>query len=312
MNRPIARPVVLSLIWQDGEIKPRDQFSLSVVDRALLYGLGLFETFRVERGKVVLFDEHLDRLNESARSLELSLDSNRLPTRDDVASFIDRLARQGEAIDRSASIRLNCSEDSCWMIARPLAPFRSTISLAARFDQTELIYRDDSHSGLKSFHYGRRATAYERARRDGCDDMLLFGVDGVALEASRGSTLFKFGDRWTAPPVGRGVLPGVARRFIELAGLRVAIDERSAVRQDGRSAPRWNDNFERDLHSVWWMNSVAGVSAVGEILVFDSPAAQEPSRRIKLTESKDDRKMREELNRLMYSRDDSRGDGEIG
>lgn len=56
--------------WIDG--RPGDL--LSVRDRGLAYGDGLFETIAVSRGKPTLFDRHLARLTEGDSRLGLGLD----------------------------------------------------------------------------------------------------------------------------------------------------------------------------------------------------------------------------------------------
>src|SRR5690606_12472233 len=48
--------------------------TLSVRDRGLAYGDGLFETIRISRGQASLLDLHLQRLNRGATVLRLVLD----------------------------------------------------------------------------------------------------------------------------------------------------------------------------------------------------------------------------------------------
>jgi len=49
------------------------QDTLSVFDRGLSFGDGLFETMRVSGGKIPLLDRHLERLLEGARKLSISI-----------------------------------------------------------------------------------------------------------------------------------------------------------------------------------------------------------------------------------------------
>lgn len=57
--------------WVDGQ--PAD--SVPLKDRGLAYGDGLFETIAVKAGQPVLFDRHLQRLDEGCRRLALAADS---------------------------------------------------------------------------------------------------------------------------------------------------------------------------------------------------------------------------------------------
>ncbi len=56
--------------WVDGQ--PAD--ALSLKDRGLAYGDGLFETIAVRSGKPLLLDRHLQRLTEGCRRLALAVD----------------------------------------------------------------------------------------------------------------------------------------------------------------------------------------------------------------------------------------------
>ncbi|MHC8306827.1 aminodeoxychorismate lyase [Pseudomonas sp. PB3P13] len=62
--------------WVDGQ--PAD--ALSLKDRGLAYGDGLFETIAVRNGKAVLLERHLERLHEGCRRLALNLDHAAMAT----------------------------------------------------------------------------------------------------------------------------------------------------------------------------------------------------------------------------------------
>ncbi|POZ99263.1 aminodeoxychorismate lyase, partial [Pseudomonas sp. MWU12-2312b] len=56
--------------WVDG--RPGD--ALSLKDRGLAYGDGLFETIAVKAGKPLLLERHLQRLAEGCRRLGIAAD----------------------------------------------------------------------------------------------------------------------------------------------------------------------------------------------------------------------------------------------
>ena len=58
-------------VWLNDELTPISQARVSVNDRGFLYGDGLFETLRVEAGRVLFLPEHLERLEASARVFNL-------------------------------------------------------------------------------------------------------------------------------------------------------------------------------------------------------------------------------------------------
>ena len=63
------------MISFNGHLLPRDGFGLSPHNRSFRYGDGLFETIRVEKGKVLWSDRHFKRLTKGANLLKLQLPS---------------------------------------------------------------------------------------------------------------------------------------------------------------------------------------------------------------------------------------------
>ena len=59
------------LIYLNGAMVPKEEAKVSVFDHGFLYGDGVFEGIRVYEGKIFRLEEHVARLYESARTLEL-------------------------------------------------------------------------------------------------------------------------------------------------------------------------------------------------------------------------------------------------
>jgi para-aminobenzoate synthetase component I len=51
--------------WHNGVFVPRSQVMVSAEDEGFLYGYGIFETIRVERGIPFMLDDHVDRFNRA-------------------------------------------------------------------------------------------------------------------------------------------------------------------------------------------------------------------------------------------------------
>jgi branched-chain amino acid aminotransferase/para-aminobenzoate synthetase component 1 len=60
-------------VFVNGQFLPTSQATISVQDRGLLYGDGLFETLRAEAGRPLWLGRHLARLRQSAAALNLTL-----------------------------------------------------------------------------------------------------------------------------------------------------------------------------------------------------------------------------------------------
>jgi branched-chain amino acid aminotransferase len=59
-------------VFVNGQFLPASQATVSVQDRGLLYGDGLFETFRAEAGRPLWLQKHLERLVQSAAVINLA------------------------------------------------------------------------------------------------------------------------------------------------------------------------------------------------------------------------------------------------
>jgi branched-chain amino acid aminotransferase len=65
------------LIYVDGQIVPRDQAKISVYDSGFMLGDGVWEGLRLYNGKWAFLDEHMDRLFEAAKAIDLDIGMDR-------------------------------------------------------------------------------------------------------------------------------------------------------------------------------------------------------------------------------------------
>ncbi len=65
------------LIYVDGQIVPRDRAKVSVYDSGFLLGDGIWEGLRLYHGKWAFLDDHLDRIFEAAKAIDLDIGMDR-------------------------------------------------------------------------------------------------------------------------------------------------------------------------------------------------------------------------------------------
>ena len=63
----------MSKIYIDGVFYDKDQAKISVFDHGLLYGDGVFEGIRIYNGRVFRLHEHIERLCDSAKAIDLKV-----------------------------------------------------------------------------------------------------------------------------------------------------------------------------------------------------------------------------------------------
>jgi branched-chain amino acid aminotransferase len=65
------------LIWLNGELVPRAEAKVSVFDSGFMLGDGVWEGLRLHNGRFAFLDQHLDRLFEGARTIDMDLGMTR-------------------------------------------------------------------------------------------------------------------------------------------------------------------------------------------------------------------------------------------
>lgn len=89
------------LIWVDGRIVPKAQAVVSVYDSGFMLGDGVWEGIRLYDGRWAFLDEHLERLSEAAKAIDLDL----ARTRDEIRqAILDTQAANGMTTDAHARL----------------------------------------------------------------------------------------------------------------------------------------------------------------------------------------------------------------
>jgi 4-amino-4-deoxychorismate lyase len=206
---------------------------LAVTDWGATRGDGIFESVSVIGGRVPPLAARFDRLEASARALDLP--------QLDRAVWTEALARAIEAhspVERLAvtlvvtrGIEGGGGSPTAWLLARPARDFtdiRRTGISAVTLDRG---YASDAADGApwlllgaKHLSYATNAAALREASRRGADDVIFTSTDGFALEGPTSSLLVRRGDVVESPGVESGILAGTTQatafRFFESRGLR--------------------------------------------------------------------------------------------
>ncbi|KQI70073.1 aminotransferase class IV [Loktanella sp. 3ANDIMAR09] len=89
------------LIWVDGHLRPKAEATVSVYDSGFMLGDGIWEGLRLYDGRWAFLDDHLDRLFEAAKAIDLDIGMDRAGV---IAALED--TRRANAMTTDAHARL--------------------------------------------------------------------------------------------------------------------------------------------------------------------------------------------------------------
>ncbi|MBI2891201.1 MAG: aminotransferase class IV [Nitrospirae bacterium] len=193
---------------------------LSPLDAGFLYGDGVYDTLRVYEGRPFRLTDHLARLRDNLRRLDLPLRG--LP---DLVSVVTRLIRLNRA--PNAVVRVQITRGI--QIAPPPAPRfgRPTVFVYLRrfggyppaFYQSGVRVRIENLASAPAPRPKAKTTNFQvnilarlHAVRRGCFESV-FSSTGLLLEGSMSNVFLVRGRRIATPPL-RGILEGITRSVV--------------------------------------------------------------------------------------------------
>ncbi|MBT2627346.1 aminodeoxychorismate lyase [Bacillus sp. ISL-32] len=211
------------IIYLNGQFIEEKEASLSPFDHGFLYGIGVFETFRLYEGRSFLIDWHLERLGRATKDLQIK---HRI-TKDELTDMLDNLLRLNHIEDGNARVRLNISagvstkgftaqtyeNPTVLCFVNPLNPENLPVQkegkvLTIRRNTPEGQYR------LKSHHYLNNMYAKQELGNDPRYEGIFLTEDGAVAEGIISNIFWSKGNCIYTPSLDTGILDGVTRRFV--------------------------------------------------------------------------------------------------
>jgi branched-chain amino acid aminotransferase len=188
----------------DGSFAPAAETSIPILDDGFLRGDGIFEAIRVYAGRPFATEDHLDRLERSAKNLHLDMAVPRAELESEIAELIER--RGGESFTGALRIVLTRGGRRLVM-TEPLAEFPERARLAfVTYSPTRIL------DGVKSLSYAANMLASRIAKERGFDDALLVTPHGRVLELPTSSIFWVNADgELCTPPLSDHILASITR-----------------------------------------------------------------------------------------------------
>jgi branched-chain amino acid aminotransferase len=196
---------------------PESRAKVSILDNALLYAEGLFETFLAIDDRVIFMQEHLARLRKGAAAIGLRLPVNRKT----LAKWM--VATVKAHPDRVKKLRLTCTsgEAARWVGVQgkpqvllsasphtlPEKPFKLIVS-DWKVDQKSTFRQ------IKTVSNVIHAAAIKRAAQLGFDDAVMLNENNDVAEVTSANIFWARKGHVYTPPLRAGCLDGITRKFI--------------------------------------------------------------------------------------------------
>jgi len=211
-------------VWINGELLHRDQAKISVFDSAVQGGDAVWEGVRIYDGRIFCFEKHLNRLMESAKSMDFS----NVPSVEEVKNavfstlkangmkddtHIRLILTRGEKITSGMNPKLN--QFGCTLIV--LAEWKSSIFYGKELRLVTSNIRRNSPLCLDSkIHHANlinNILAKIEANYAGADDALMLDLDGFVAETNA-TNIFIIKNGLVITPLPKACLPGITRSLI--------------------------------------------------------------------------------------------------
>jgi len=198
---------------------------VSVFDRGLVLGDGLFETVRAVSGQPQFFPLHYRRLSKSARRLRIRLDMGEPELRD----LIQTLCARSRLDDAVVRITLTRGRYLGGLAIDPSLPPTLIVTVAPVSGLPPELYgkgvkvaistinkaaASGLDSAIKSTNYLANIFAKAQADKKGCYEAILLGPHGEIAELSTSSFFCVVDGVVLTPPIDIGILPGITRQVL--------------------------------------------------------------------------------------------------
>ena len=208
-------------VYINGKIVAKEDVRISAFDHGFLYGVGLFETFRVYDGHPFLLDDHLDRLNHGLDIVNIKWSYSK----QEIIEAIRMVLAANQLTN--AYVRLNVSagngeiglqtepylNPNTIMFAKPLPHAGEMIEKNA----TILHLHRNSPEGferLKSHHYLNNLLAKRELGSEDSQEGIFLTKEGFIAEGIVSNVFWISDGQLLTPTVETGILNGITRQFI--------------------------------------------------------------------------------------------------
>jgi len=215
---------VMDMILWNNQLMKREPI-VDIEDRGYQFGDGVYEVIAIYNGKLFLFDEHMERLERSAKEIQLTLPCSASELKQKVIELVDRNKLQ----DGVVYLQISRGVATRWHAY----PDKETESVLVAYTIEEKTMTEEEDHGakailtpdirwlrcdIKTLNLLPNAMAKQKAIEAGAVEAILHREDNVT-EASSSNVFIVKNNKVLTHPANNLILNGITRqKVIELCG----------------------------------------------------------------------------------------------
>lgn len=213
------------IIYIDGKFYPEEEAKISVFDHGLLYGDGVFEGIRAYEGRIFKLEEHLARLEDSAKAILLKLPLSRKEIEKAVletcqknkmkSGYLRLVVTRGKGYLGLSPDR--CKNPTIIIIASDLELYPEKYYREGLKVVTGATWRQSPAAldpGIKSLNYLNNILAKIEGQLAGAQEVILLNPQGLVSECSGDNIFFIRHGALITPKLSSGALNGITRATV--------------------------------------------------------------------------------------------------
>jgi branched-chain amino acid aminotransferase len=197
-----------------------DNATISITDRGLTLGDGIFDTMRLQDGDYLEFDKHMWRLESHAQILKLQINMK------EIAQSCQAIIEKNKAFNGLFALRTTVTrgigkrgiaydDDAQSSVIMRLSPYSAPVDDIKLIIARSVRRNEGSPiSRIKSLNYGDQIIAWNEARARNANDAVLLNNSGKVTCTTASNIFMLKGGELLTPPTADGVMDGIIRNRI--------------------------------------------------------------------------------------------------
>ncbi len=211
----------------DGRITPTAEACVPILDRGFLYGDSIYEVFRTYSGVPLFYQEHWERLENSARLIHMHISQSREEITEQIKQTV--AASCAGALEKDVYVRYvitrgegpvdlypNPDLKTRYVIIVNSVPEWSadfySVGMKAAVPEVRRNPTDALDPNIKGGNYLNNVIAITQARELGADESIILNRDGYVTEASNSNVVFVLDGDLVTPGGASGNLRGITKK----------------------------------------------------------------------------------------------------